>query len=154
MQRSDAIQYLNALKLVIFQNGLSLAWLFRVFYIVNPCNRQKYQKAYKKMYYTLRKGFKKKTWKIPQRVQPPLPPFSWKKISLAKNDLYVMKQILYDMGLLVVARQFRESFEAEEFSSGENISHPPKNGEKVHLQMFFQAISSVFCLCVSQWKID
>ena len=44
----------------------------------------------------------KKQWKIPRRVRPPIPP-KWKKFLLAKNDLHVMKRILYDTGSRVVA---------------------------------------------------
>ena len=47
-----------------------------------------------------------------------------KKILLAKNDLHVMKRILYDTGPRVVARWSRR-----EFSSGEKTPHPPKNGK-------------------------
>ena len=39
---------------------------------------------------------------------PPPPPSYWEKFLLAKNDLHVMKRILYDTGPRVVARWSRE----------------------------------------------
>ena len=76
----------------------------------------------------IREGLKKKEiWKIPLRVRPPPPTFSG-------NDFYclkmIMKQILYDTGLRVVARWPRERVSKLRNSVLVKRPPPPKNGKK------------------------
>ena len=77
------------------------------------------------------------------------------KVLEGKNDLHVVKQILYDTGQQTVARwPHKRRQKLEGVSYVEMTPDPPKIEKKISLsQNAFQAISSVFSLCFSQWKI-
>ena len=78
----------------------------------------------------LRKGFKNKKKLVDfstKGLTPPPPRPQWKKILLAKNDLHVVKRILYDTGRRTVVRwPHKRRQKLEVVSYGEMTPDPPK----------------------------
>ena len=64
---------------------------------------------------------------VENSTRGPIPPLVEKSL-LAKNDLHVVKRILYNMGPRVVARWLRER--VSKLRNSVLVNRPPKNGGK------------------------